>query len=50
MRFEWEVQGNYGYGWECLTTEDSLTAAIEQKLCYDVNEPTFRHRVKKVKA
>jgi hypothetical protein len=37
-RDEYELQGNYGHGWECLTTEDSYRAAKEQRKCYDENE------------
>jgi hypothetical protein len=35
---EWELQGNYGHGWECLTTEESRAAARAQKKCYEENE------------
>ena len=37
-RDEFELQGAYGQGWECLTTEDSMRAAIEQRKCYRENE------------
>lgn len=37
-RDEFELQGNYGQGWECLTTEDSR-AEIRQRLReYQENE------------
>lgn len=50
--YEYEVQGNYGYGhgWECLTTESTLTEAKAQRRCYDENEPGVAHRVKRVRA
>lgn len=37
-RDEFEVQGYYAHGWECLTCEESMRAAIEQKRCYRENE------------
>ena len=46
--FEYEVQGNYGYGWDSLTTEATREAAEEQKKCYDENEPNVPHRIKTV--
>lgn len=46
--FEYEVQGNYGYGWDCLTTEATMAEAKEQKKCYDENEPNVPHRIKTV--
>jgi hypothetical protein len=50
--YEFEIQGNYGYGygWECLTTEETLKEACTQLKCYNDNEPETPHRIKKVKA
>lgn len=48
--FEYEVQANYGTGWEMVTTEETQPAAHEQKRVYDENEPGVPHRVKKVRA
>lgn len=45
---EYEVQGNYGQGWERLTTEESRADAIAQRKCYDVNEPQYPHRIRRV--
>ena len=39
------VQGNYGYGWDDLTYEDTRAEAEEQLRCYDENEPSYPHRV-----
>ena len=47
---EFEVQGNYGQGWEMVTTEETKEAADEQKRTYDENEPGTPHRVKRVEA
>lgn len=46
--FEYEVQGNYGYGWDRLTTEATMEEAKEQKKCYDENEPNVPHRIKTI--
>jgi hypothetical protein len=43
---EYEVQGNYGQGWEMVTTEETRKAAQEQRKCYDNNEP-YPHRIVK---
>lgn len=37
-RDEWELQGNYGYGWDYLLTEDTRAEAIKQLRCYRENE------------
>jgi hypothetical protein len=44
-RDEWELQGHYGQGWECLTTEESYSKAREQLRCYRENEGG-RYRIK----
>ena len=36
--YEYEIQGNYGYGWDCLTTEETLGQAREQLKTYQSNE------------
>ena len=38
------VQGNYGYGWDDLTEEETRKKALEQKRCYDANE-RYAHRI-----
>jgi hypothetical protein len=43
---EYEIQGNYGQGWECVTTEETWKNAKEQKKCYDKNE-NYPHRIVK---
>lgn len=37
-RDEFELQGNYGHGWECLTTEDTLAGARARRREYVDNE------------
>lgn len=46
--YEYEIQGDYGHGWEHLTTEATLADAKIQRRCYDDNEPGIPHRIKKV--
>ena len=46
--YEYEIQGNYGYGWDCLTTEDTRTEALAQLATYRANEK-IPLRIKKVK-
>jgi hypothetical protein len=36
--YEYELQGNYGYGWDILTTEETLKAARGQERTYRANE------------
>lgn len=43
---EYDIQGNYGYGWETVTTELTWREAKEQVKVYRENEPQFAHRVK----
>lgn len=42
----YEIQGNYGYGWECVTTELTLYDANKQARIYNENEPQYAHRVR----
>lgn len=44
---EYEIQGNYGQGWECVTTEETRQTAKDQRKCYDQNEPQYPHRIVK---
>ena len=44
---EYEVQGNYGYGWDCLTTCETLKEAKDDLKAYRENEPNVPHRIKK---
>jgi hypothetical protein len=47
-RDEWEIQGNYGHGWEMVTTEETRKAATVQLRCYNLNE-SAPHRIKKIR-
>jgi hypothetical protein len=46
--YEYEIQGNYGYGWDLLTTEGTLKEANAQLETYRANE-RVPLRVKRVK-
>lgn len=50
--YEYEIQGNYGYGWDLLTTEDTIQGARVQLRTYQANEsiPLRIKRVREVKA
>lgn len=41
------LQGNYGYGWEELTYEETYKEAKEQKKVYDDNESAPHIIIKK---
>jgi hypothetical protein len=43
---EYDIEGNYGQGWEVVTTEETYRAAREQLKCYRENEPQYPHRIK----
>ena len=47
---EFEIQGDYGYGWEMVTTESTWKEAKEQIKCYRENQPApYRIKMKRVK-
>lgn len=48
INYEYEIQGDYGYGWDLLTTEDTLTEANAQLATYRANE-RIPLRIKRVR-
>jgi galactose-1-phosphate uridylyltransferase len=46
---EWEVQGNYGSGWETVSIEENETDAKEMLACYNENETQYPHRIIKTR-
>jgi|GEM_PF-4011350 len=48
-RFEYEIQGNYGKGFEMVCSESTKTEALERLKEYRENEPQYNFRIKKVK-
>ena len=51
MEYEYEVQGYYvkQYGWECLTTNKNRADAERQLHCYNENEPSTEHRIRRIR-
>lgn len=49
MEYEYELQGNYGYGWDVLTTEATRSEALDQLRTYAENEPMTRLRISRVR-
>ncbi len=48
-RDEYELQGNYGHGWECLTTEETMSEARERRREYVENEGgSYRIKARRV--
>ena len=43
--YEHVVQGNYGYGWDDLTSSTDITEARRDLRDYRVNEPSVPHRI-----
>ena len=48
MKYEYQVQGDYGYGFETLVTEETLPDAMLMLQCYNNNEPHSRHRIQQI--
>lgn len=46
--YMWELQGNYGYGWECLTAEEIFQEIKERLKEYRENEGG-NYRIRRVK-
>lgn len=44
-----EVQGNYGQGFEAVCTEETRGEARQRLFEYDSNEPQYAHRVRRVR-
>ena len=44
---EWQLQSNWGYGWDVELVEDTFKAAREQRNCYRNNCPTLPLRIVK---
>ena len=47
--YEYELQGNYGYGWDTLTTESTRKDITMRLSEYRANERGVMLRVKRVK-
>jgi hypothetical protein len=42
---EYEVQGNYGYGFECVTTESNMAEARKMLKDYITNDPSTSYKI-----
>lgn len=51
MEYEYEVQGDYGYGdgWESLCAENTEQEAVNRLYEYQDNEPGIPFRVRRVR-
>lgn len=49
MNYEYDIEGYYEGSWETVTCEPTRAEAVEQKKCYQENEPGTAFRIKKVK-
>lgn len=49
ITYEYELQGDYGYGWDILTTEETLKGAKDQMSTYRANERGVMYRIVKVR-
>ena len=47
IRDEYTIEGNYGYGWEEVTSDDTYKEAREMLRCYNENEIGYPHRIRK---
>jgi hypothetical protein len=47
--YEWELRGNYGSGWDLLTTENTLQGAREQLRTYIANDSAAQYKIVRVK-
>ena len=46
-KIEYDIQGNYGFGWETVTCEETLAEAKKRLAEYNENEPKYAHRIKR---
>jgi hypothetical protein len=47
--YEWEVQGQFGQGWEMVTTEETAKAGREQLRTYRENDTQHPYRLRRVR-
>jgi hypothetical protein len=49
-KYEFDIEANYGYGWDVVDCQETRKAANESMREYRVNMPNASYRVKRVKA
>jgi hypothetical protein len=47
---DYEIQGNYKFGWEMVTTETNFIEAKKRLREYRDNEPNISFRIKRIKS
>lgn len=47
--YEFDIEGDYGCGWELVTCEETRADALEMVRCYRENEPGRPFRIRRVK-
>lgn len=48
--YEYDIEGDYGFGWEIVTCETEYSKALARLSEYRQNEPGVPFRINKVKA
>jgi hypothetical protein len=49
MGYEWQLLGNYGNGWDLLTTADTRREISQNERDYRLNEPGVPLKIKRVR-
>jgi len=49
-KIEFDIQGDYGQGWELETCEETISEARQRLKEYRENMPQYPHRIKRVPA
>jgi hypothetical protein len=50
IKYEYDIEGNYGYGYEMVTCEENIREARARLREYRENEPGTAFRIKRVRA
>lgn len=45
---EWEVRGNYGQGYECVTSAETFSGALQYRKEYCAKEPNISFKIKRI--
>jgi len=49
MGYEWQLLGNYGNGWDLLTTANTKREISQYERDYRLNEPSVPFKIKRVR-
>lgn len=50
MAYQWELLGNYGSGWDLLTSADTRSEIRQLERDYQINEPATPLKIRRVRA